>query len=215
MATYRLHGFGRSGNTYKVAMYLAAAGLDWEPVLVSVAAGDTRNPDWRAAFNPMGEIPVLEVGGRRLTQSGAILMELADTTGHFAAKSPEDRTEVLRWILWDNHKFTSYFAMHRLQKAFAPQPPAAEVLAWLRGHVDQNLALLESHLSRRSWVVGDSPTIADFSLAGYMYYPTAETTYDLAATHPNITAWTGRIAALPGWKPPYEMLPGGVPTPLR
>lgn len=215
MATYRLHGFGRSGNTFKVAMYLATAGLDWEPVLVSVAAGDTRDPAWRAKFNPMGEIPVLEVGGRFLTQSGAILMELAETTGHYAAATTEERPEVMRWILWDNHKFTNYFAMHRLQKAFAPQPPPPEVLAWLKGHVEQNLALLEGHLASRTWVVGNRPTIADLSLAGYLYYPTAETGFDLAATHPNITAWTQRIAALPGWKPPYELLPGGVPTPLR
>ncbi|MEQ1711550.1 MAG: glutathione S-transferase [Hyphomicrobium sp.] len=215
MATYRLHGFGRSGNTYKVAMYLATAGLDWEPVFVSVAAGDTRDPAWRAKFNPMGEIPVLEVGGRFLTQSGAILMELAETTGHYAAATAEERPEVMRWILWDNHKFTNYFAMHRLQKAFAPQPPPPEVLAWLRSHVEQNLALLESHLAGRTWVVGNRPTIADLSLAGYMYYPTAETGFDLAATHPSITAWTHRIAALPGWLSPYDMLPGGVPTPLR
>ncbi len=215
MPTYRLHGFGRSGNTYKVAMYLATAGLDWEPVLVSVAAGDTRKPEWRQAFNPMGEIPVLETDGRRLTQSGAILTELAERTGHFAARTPEDRTEVLRWILWDNHKFTGYFAMHRLQKAFAPQPPHPEVLAFLRAQSEQHLALLESHLAGRDWVVGTQPTIADLSLAGYMFYPTAETTFDLAATHPAITAWTRRIAALPGWKPPYELLPGGVPVPLR
>lgn len=215
MATYRLHGFGRSGNTFKVAMYLAAAGLDWEPVFVSVAAGDTRDPAWRAKFNPMGEIPVLETGGRLLTQSGAILMELAETTGHFAATTPADRAEVMRWILWDNHKFTNYYAMHRLQKAFAPQPPPPEVMTWLKGHAQTNLALLDQHLTGRTWVVGDKPTIADFSLAGYMYYPATETGFDIAASYPNIAAWSRRVAALPGWKHPYEMLPGGVPTPLR
>ncbi len=215
MSTYRLHGFGRSGNTFKVAMFLAAAGLDWEPVFVSVAAGDTRDPAWRAKYNPMGEIPVLETGGRMLTQSGAILMDLAENTGHFAAATPADRAEVLRWILWDNHKFTNYYSMHRLQKAFAPQPPPPEVMTWLKGHAALNLGLLEQHLAGRTWVVGDKPTIADLSLVGYMYYPAAETGFDIKADYPNIAAWSQRVAALPGWKHPYEMLPGGVPTPLR
>lgn len=215
MAMYRLHGFSRSGNTFKVAMYLAAAGLDWEPVFVSVAAGDTRDPAWRAKYNPMGEIPVLEVGGRMLTQSGAILMDLAESTGHFAAATPEDKSEILRWILWDNHKFTNHFATRRFIKAFAPQEPQPQVLDWLKVHIDQNLAVLEQHLAGRDYVVGTKPTIADFSLAAYMYFPTAETGFDLAATNPNITAWAARIAKLPGWKHPYEMLPGGIPKPLR
>lgn len=215
MARYRLHGLGRSGNTFKVAMFLAAAGLDWEPVFVNVGAGETRDPAWRARVNPMGEVPVLEIGDRKLTQSGAILAELAETTGQLTASTPEDRSEVLRWLFWDNHKFTNHFATRRFLKAFAPQAPAPEVLDWLKGHIDQNLAVLDQHLAGRSYVVGDRPTIADLSLAGYMYYPTSETGYDIASTHKNIAAWAQRIAGLPGWKHPYEMLPGGVPTPLR
>lgn len=215
MATYRLHGLGRSGNSFKVAMYLAAAGLDWEPVFVNVAAGETRDPAWRARMNPMGEVPVLEIGDRKLTQSGAMLMELADRTGQFAAATPEEKSEILRWILWDNHKFTNHYATRRFIKAFAPYAPAPEVLDWLKTHIDQNLAVLEQHLSSREYIVGTKPTIADFSLAGYMYYPTEETGFDLAATNPNITAWATRISKLPGWKHPYELLPGGIPKPLR
>ena len=32
MAHYKLHCFCQSGNSYKVALYLNCAGLDWEPV---------------------------------------------------------------------------------------------------------------------------------------------------------------------------------------
>lgn len=215
MASYRLHGLGRSGNTFKVAMYLATAGLDWEAVFVNVAAGETRDPAWRARMNPMGEVPVLEMGDRKLTQSGAMLMELAETTGRFAATTPAEKSEILRWILWDNHKFTNHYATRRFIKAFAPQAPAPEVLEWLKFHIDQNLAILDAHLADRRFIVGDRPTIADLSLAGYMYYPSTETGYDISATHRNISAWASRVAALPGWKHPYEMLPGGIPQPLR
>ena len=74
MARYKLHCNGGSGNSYKVALYLNCAGLDWEPIGVDFAGGETRRANWRTTTNGMGEVPVLEVDGRRRSQSGAILM---------------------------------------------------------------------------------------------------------------------------------------------
>jgi glutathione S-transferase len=77
VAQYKLHCVGGSGNAYKLALYLNCAGLDWEPVGVDFAGGQTRDASWRADTNAMGEDPVLEVDGRRMSQSGAILIWLA------------------------------------------------------------------------------------------------------------------------------------------
>jgi glutathione S-transferase len=57
--------------------------------------------------------------------------------------------------------------------------------------------------------LGDRPTIVDFSLVGYLYYPTVETGFDLATAFPAIDAWRERVANLPDWKPPYETMPVG------
>ena len=73
MSRYKLHCFGQSGNSYKVALYLNCAGLDWEPVGIDFAGGVQRNDGWRDENNAMGEVPVLEVEGKRMSQSGAIL----------------------------------------------------------------------------------------------------------------------------------------------
>jgi len=72
--------------------------------------------------------------------------------------------------------------------------------------------VVEKHLKGRDFLVAERPTIADFSLAGYMFYPNAETGYDIAASYPHLHAWRERIAALPGWKPPYEMMPSAPPA---
>ena len=64
-------------------------------------------------------------------------------------------------------------------------------------------------------MLGERPTIVDFSLAGYVYYPALETGFDIAAEYPAIDAWRRRVAALPGWKPPYEMMPVGASLPPR
>ena len=57
MAYYKLHCNGGSGNSYNLALYLNCAGLDWEPIGVDFAGGQTLDPDWRAGANAMGEVP--------------------------------------------------------------------------------------------------------------------------------------------------------------
>jgi len=215
MARYKLHGFCQSGNTYKVALYLNCAGLDWEPVFVDYMNGATRDPGWRESVNSMGEAPVLDIGPKKLTQSGAILIYLAELTDKFAPENDEERNDVLRWILFDNHKFTSYFATHRFMYALAPQAPDPAVMAFLKGRFDAAAAIVDKHLGQSKFMVGDRPTIADFSLAGYMFFPVEEHGYDWAKSHPNIYAWTQRLKALPGWKDPYELLPGQRIAPRR
>ncbi|MGH6817115.1 MAG: glutathione S-transferase family protein [Hyphomicrobiaceae bacterium] len=215
MATYRLHCFCQSGNAYKVALYLNCAGLDWEPVFVDFLKGATRDAAWREANNVMGEVPVLETAGRKLAQSGVILTWLAERTGHFAPQGEAERLEALRWILFDNHKFTSYFATYRFLKSLAPQAPHPEVLAFLKGRADSAFAIADKHLANRKFVAADKPTIADFSMAGYMFYPPEEHGFDFAKSHPNIHAWTERLKALPGWKEPYALMPGQRIAPLR
>jgi glutathione S-transferase len=91
---------GASGDSWKVALYLTCADLDWEPVGIDFAGGETRDAIWRAETNEMGEVPVLEVAGQRLSRSGAILMWLAETTGGFAPAGTHGRFEATRWILF-------------------------------------------------------------------------------------------------------------------
>jgi glutathione S-transferase len=215
MAEYKLHCFCQSGNSFKVALYLNCAGLDWEPVFTDFMNGATRDPKWRETVNEMGEAPVLEVGGKRLSQSGVILTYLSEKTGKFAPANENDRLEALRWILFDNHKFTGYFATYRFMKAFLPSAPDPNVMAFLKGRFDNALKVVDKHLGQSKFIVGDKPTIADFSLAGYMFFPPEESGYEWAAVAPNLNAWIGRMRALPGWKDPYEMMPGQRLKPLR
>jgi glutathione S-transferase len=211
--TYRLHCIGASGNSYKVALYLNCAGLDWEPVGVDFAGGETRDPAWRGATNAMGEVPVLEADGERLSQSGAILLWLAERHGHFAPE-PDEHFETMRWLLFDNHKFTSNYAQHRIVLSMLPETPHPALLAYLRSRVEGAFSIVDKHLADRPFVLGARPTIVDFSLAGYIYYPIEETGIDVAA-FPAIDAWRQRLAALPGWKPPYAMMPVGRSMPVR
>jgi glutathione S-transferase len=207
MPTYRLHYFPESGNSYKLALMLTLCGQSFEPVWTDFAGGVTRTAEWRKTVNEMGEIPVLEEDGVRLTQTAPILLKLAEQYGCFGGDSAEEKFEVLRWLFWDNHKLTSYMATYRYYRTFTPAPDQ-NVLAFFRKRLDDFLGILESHLQQNAFAAGDRPTVADISMIAYLHYPSDETGYDLKTSHRAIHGWLGRVAALPGWRSAYDLLPG-------
>lgn len=209
MHEYRLFCLGESGNCYKVALMLALCGCDWEPVFVDYLKGETRGEKYRQSVNELGEVPVLEHKGRQLTQSGAILTYLARETGRFGGRDDNERLEILRWMLFDNHKFTSYYATLRWLVGIEKKADPA-VAQFLRGRVLGAFGIVEKHLANHAFMLGEQPTIADFSMVGYHYFD-EETSID-RNDFPNIRAWTQRIAALPGWKHPYDLMPRGLPV---
>jgi len=209
--TMQLYCFGESGNSYKAALTLELAGVDWSPVFVDFFAGAARTPAYRETVNEMGEAPVLVDGDFRLSQSGAIQQYVAETTGKLGG-APEDRLEVLRWQLWDNHKLSSQAGTCRFLINFLPEDKRAAqapVIAFLQGRLAAAYDVLDRRLAGGDWLVGDAPTIADLSCCGYLFYP--EPFGFTRADWPNIDAWLGRIEALPGWKHPYDLMPPARP----
>ncbi|MDY6860917.1 MAG: glutathione S-transferase family protein, partial [Pseudomonadota bacterium] len=146
-------------------------------------------------------------GDVTLSQSGVIQDYISSKTGKFGGRSANERREVLRWVFWDNHKMSSQCGTVRFFMNFLPEEKRpAEVIAWLQGRLRGAFKTLEAALEGKEWLVGDQPTIADFACCGYLYYP-EPFGFD-RADWPNINAWLDRIAALPGWKHPYDLMPG-------
>ena len=204
--TMKLYCFGESGNAYKVALALSLADVDWEPVYVDFFNGATRTPEFRA-INEMGEVPVLVDGETTLTQSGVMLDYISSKSGKLGGRSAAERREVLRWLFWDNHKLSTAVGMTRFQMNFIPEAKRpTEVIAFMQARLKSAYKVLEGHLERRKWVAGEAVTIADLSCAGYLYYP-EPFGFD-RAEWPQIDGWLNRISALPGWKAPYDLMPG-------
>lgn len=209
MAEYELYCFAQSGNAYRAALMLNLIKADWKPVYVDFfMGGETRSPKYRAEVNEMGEVPVLVHGGRKLTQSGVILTYLAKHSGQFRPAGEDEELEALRWIIFDNQKVNGFLGPYRFLRNFARPAGDPGVMAFLKGRIDNNLAIVDKRLAGRAFILGSRPTIADISLCAYLYYPPDEFGFDIAAEHKNIGAWLERIKMLPGWKHPYELMPG-------
>lgn len=203
----KLYCFGESGHSYKAALALEFAGCDWKPIFVDFFNGETRCQDYRSNINLMGEAPVLVDGDVKLTQSGLIQTYLAEKTGQHGGTTPTENREVLRWILWDNGKFSTVIGTTRFLLNFIPEDKRPQqVIDTNQARLKVSYKVLEAALEGRDFLVGESITHADMTCCGYLYYP-EPFRFDNTKWH-NISRWLSNISQTPGWKAPYDLMPG-------
>lgn len=205
MAEYVLHCMAQSGHSYKAALMLELCNADWEAKWVDFFNGETRTETFRANLNEMGEVPVLDHRGKLLTQSAVIMDYLVEKFGRFGWESEEERREVLRWTIFDNQKVSGMIGPLRFMRTIA-KTGETEVTAFLDGRAQGALSILDKHFAKNEFAIGTRPTTADFSLCSYLYFRD-ETGIDFSP-YPHVIAWLDRIASLPGWKHPYDLMPG-------
>ena len=203
----KLYCFGESGHSYKAALALQLAEIDWTPIFVDFFNGETRSDQYRNQVNEMGEAPVLVDGDIKLTQSGVIQNYLYNRTGKHGGKDEAEKLEILRWILWDNHKLSSFagntrFLMNFFPKDKRPQPVIDFNLARLKSSYE----ILENALTDKDFLVGNNISHADMTCCAYLYYP--EPFGFERDDWPNIDRWLGNISTIPGWQHPYDLMPG-------
>ena len=203
----KLYCFGESGHSYKAALALQLAEIDWTPIFVDFFNGETRSDRYRNQVNEMGEAPVLVDGDIKLTQSGVIQNYLYNKTGKHGGKDEAEKLEILRWILWDNHKLSSFagntrFLMNFFPKDKRPQPVIDFNLARLKS----SYGILENALTDKDFLVGNSISHADMTCCAYLYYP--EPFGFERDDWPNIDRWLENISTIPGWQHPYDLMPG-------
>lgn len=201
--TAELYCFGESGHSYKAALTMELGGYDWKPVFVDFFNGEARGPEYRG-LNEMAEAPVFREGDLTLTQSAVIQLHVAELMGKFL---DGDRNEILRWMFWDNHKLSGMIGTTRFLANFIrPEKRPTEAIAFNQARLRETYKVLDRHLTNRDWIATNSPTVADFTCCGYLYYP-EPFGFD-RAEWPAIDAWLDRISDLPGWKHPYDLMPG-------
>ncbi len=209
MAEYTLYCFWESGNAYKAALMLQLCGADWDARRVAFFTGETRGPEFRD-MNVMGEVPVLvhhrADGDFTVTQSGAILTYLARKLGKFGPETEAEEFEVMRWLLFDSQKMSGYAGPLRFLRYFMKKGETGEV-EYLHARLMSALKILNARLEGRDWIAADRPTIADFALCGYLFWPD-QIGIDYEGL-PNVTAWLERIRALPGYKRAEDLMPSG------
>ena len=203
--TIILHCFGESGNSYKAALSLQLSGLKWRPEKIDFFNGATRTEEFKS-LNVLGEAPVMVDGNTTLTQSGAIQQYVVDKSGKLGGL-PQDKYEILRWVLFDNHKMSSQAGNTRFMMNFLPEKHRnEEVIKFMQGRLHAAYLLLNTVLQDKDWLVGSEITIADIANCGYLFY-SEPFGFDRDKWE-NIDRWLSNIEETPGWKHPYDLMPG-------
>jgi glutathione S-transferase len=204
-ARFTLHGIHLSGPTYKVGLMLSLAGEPFDYVHVNLREGEHKQAAYLAKQR-FGQVPLLvdNANGRHLCQSASIMEYLADALGKFGGARLEERIQIREWMYWDFDRLAPPIYRSRGMKAgFRASTP--ELVALYATEGNAALKLLDTHLAGRSWVVGEGPTIADMDLYGAVAYA-PDGGFDLGL-YPNVSAWTARVEALPGFGAPNSLLP--------
>jgi len=168
-----LFDYYRSSASYRVRIALASKGIDYERVPVDLVGGAHREADYRAR-NPQGFVPMLEVDGRRLTQSLAIIhyLESAFPEPALTPADPLDRAHVLAMALTiacDIHPLNNLRVLKHLVGPLGQDETAKN--AWIATWIGQGFAALEALAAPGAgrFLFGDAPTLADVCLVPQMY----------------------------------------------
>lgn len=200
MADLILHEYARSGNCYKIRLTAALLGISIERRAYDIMAGETRTADFLAGVNANGRIPVLQVGDVYLPESNAACFYLADGSA-LVPRDRFDRADMLRWMFWEQYNHEPNVATLRFWYGWTGEANFTDLqraqLASKREAGEAALTLMDDHLARTAFFLGDYPTLADIALYAYTHV-CEDGGFDLRR-YPAVGAWLARVASLPGY----------------
>ena len=201
--TLKLHVFPPSPRAFKVMAVASYLKLDYEICVVDMTQGMHRSPEF-TALNPNQRMPVMEDNGFVLWESNAILQHLAakcPESGLLPA-DPEKRALVNQWQFWDMAHWDPACAIlifeNHVKTLFKLGTTDAARVAEGEQRFHREAKVLDAHLGRRPFVVGEEVTIADFALGSALNL-SRQARMPLE-NYPNITRWHAQLTALPGWR---------------
>lgn len=200
MAELVLYGHPDSGHAYKARLMLLLTGLPHDYHVIDLFLPREQRPEPFRSLAKYGEVPLLVHDGKPYVQSNAILLHLAELTGSFGGESKERLERVREWLFWEANRVGFSMANLRYGLKYNALGAASDGQVMLRERLNADLARLEEEFADgRAFILGATPTAADISLCGYLFWADEAK----VSLPPLLQAWLDRIAALPGWRHPY------------
>jgi glutathione S-transferase len=195
MSSWTLYDYLPSGNGYKCRLAMHQLGKPFRLVQKDIVAGMTRTPEF-LALNANGRIPLLDLGdGRRLAESNAILLFVAEGSPLVPA-DPWERAQVYQWLFFEQYSHEPNVATPRFWLQHVPEEKIDRVqLAKKQDLGRAALGVMDRHLSTRTFFVGERYTVADIALYAYTHVAD-EGGLDLAP-FPAVLRWLARVKEQP------------------
>lgn len=190
-----------SPNSRKVTAVASHVSSDCELEVVDLGKGGNKTPEF-LAINPNGKIPALQDGDFSLWESNAIMGYLCSKADTDLWPKSDARYDISRWMNWElahwGRWISSYAYETFLRGMFGLGDPDEKAMAEAAGFIAKFGKVLDDHLAKNNYLVGNTATIADFAVASHL-------TYRIPAKLPlddfkNILAWEARLNEIPAWR---------------
>ena len=171
---------------------------------LDLAKREHKAPDY-LKLNPNGKVPTLVDGDRVIWEADAILYTLARKTNSDLWPTDDRQADVIRWLSWNAYHFdpaaSGFYFEHVIKARFNIGPPNPAEIERLTAAFHQFAPTLEDHLKSRKWLLGDTLTVADFSVA--ITLPYAEKAHIPLHDYPQIRRWHNQLNELDAWRNPF------------
>jgi glutathione S-transferase len=195
-----LYGSHTSGHSYKVRLFLTLARIPHRYVWVDLSVPRPERPEEFRRVSQFGEVPVLVVEGTPQAQSNAILLRQARETGSFGP--PRGSWDQLTtWLFWEANRIGFRWPTSATTAAGSTPRRPGDRLGRVAALADMDR--LNEELTRRTFLAGDTPSIADLSASAYVFLapeagidPCAGRGRCLARTHPRAAGLVDQYALM-------------------
>ena len=181
----KLYG-GEQSRASIIHWYLEELGTPYEFVLLDMAAKEHRQPEF-LALNPFGKVPVIVDGEFTLSESGAILLYLAEKQGKLPS-SLEERSQVAQWTLFANSTLANGIVMEASRDTEIPKV----------------IAPIDEMLQQHPWLWGEEFSVVDVAVGSILFYATTIFQLDFS-DYPAVMEYVQRI----GQRPAFQKTIGG------
>ena len=186
-----VYGDSISGNCLKVKWVAEHLGRAYSWIETDILKGESRTPEF-LAMNPAGQVPLVVLeDGRPLAQSNAIILHLAEGSDLIPADA-YDRARMLEWMFWEQYSHEPYVAVARFHVRYMGKA-VADLEPRLVERGNAALQRLEEGLAASSFLIGETPTLADVALVAYTRVA-HEGGFDLGR-YPRVQSWVKRVEA--------------------
>ncbi len=193
-----------SANGRKVLALTYHLQLNAQIHTINVYNGEGQTPLY-LAINPFGKIPTLVDGDFILWESNAILQYIAENFGgeHLYSAQPKIRADISRWLFWESSTWQPAISTvlsstvgHELVPQYVPAPTSDPY--WKEPSFEKCIQFLNLHFRDNTFLVNNTLSIADISVAGMMtYFRFANFPFD---QYQNLANWYTQIELLDAWQ---------------
>jgi len=188
--------FNGAPNPNKISLFLEETGLPCELIPVDTRKGDQFKPEF-LKVNPNGKVPAIDDDGVFVFDSNAILLYLAEKTGKFLpANTPANRAATLSWLMFIATGLGPYSGQAVHFKTAAPKDLDYALNRYLF-EANRHYKILDDHLAKSKYMVGDSYSIVDMAFWGWARLATFVLGEDAYAKYPNVKRLVDEVSARP------------------